>query len=134
MARFLTKLDISVITDGLYRLERPLVYESDVLKATVRVPEGFYTDLASVPRVPLVYTLFGNRAHYESIIHDYLYRIDAEPHATYSQANEAFLEAMIERGKGWWISRPMYWAVCGFGNGSYHKRKVGWIPDLSRIP
>ena len=130
MARFLTKLDIAVLDDGLFCLQKPLVYESDVLRATIRVPEGFYTDLASVPRVPLIYTLWGNRAHHEAVLHDYLYRIDAEPACSYDQANEAFLEAMVERGKGWWISRPMYWAVCGFGNGSYHKRKVGWIPDL----
>jgi hypothetical protein len=130
MARFLTELDISVKADNLFKLEKPLVYESSVLKATIRVPEGFYTDLASVPRVPVIYTLWGNRAHHEAVLHDYLYRIDAEPAATYEQANRVFLEAMRERGKGWWISRPMYWGVCIGGNGSYHKRKVGWIPGL----
>ena len=130
MARFLTGLDISVIEDYLYRLEKPLVYESDVLKATIRVPEGFYTDLVSVPRVPVIYTLWGNRAHHEAVLHDYLYRIDAEPGASYDEANNVFLEAMKERGKSWYISRFMYWGVCIGGRGSYHKRKVGWIPDL----
>lgn len=134
MARFLTSLDIAVVDDCLFCLQKPLVYDSDVLKATVRVPEGFYTDLASVPRVPLIYTLWGNRAHHEAVIHDYLYRLDAEPRATYDQANEAFLEAMRERGKPWYISRFMYWGVCMGGRGSYHKRKVGWIPELSSNP
>lgn len=128
MARFLTTLDIAVIDDTLFRLEKPLVYESDLV-GRIEVPEGFYTDLASVPRVPLIYTLWGNRAHHEAVLHDYLYRIDAKPAATYDQANEVFLEAMKERGKSWFVSRPMYWGVCIGGRDSYHKRKVGWIPE-----
>lgn len=128
MARFLTNLNTTTIDDDLFRLEKPLVYESDLV-GRIEVPEGFYTDLASVPRVPLIYTLWGNRAHHEAVLHDYLYRVDAVPAATYDQANEVFLEAMKERGKGWWIARPMYWGVCLGGRGSYHKRKVGWIPE-----
>lgn len=128
MARFLTTLDIAVIDDTLFRLEKPLVYDSDVLKARITVPEGFYTDLASVPRVPLIYTLWGGRAHHEAVLHDYLYRIDAEPVATCEEANSVFLEAMKLRGKGWWISYPMYAGVCIGGPGSFHKRKVGWLP------
>lgn len=128
MSRFLTNLDIAVIDDTLFRLEKPLVYESDVIKATIHVPDGFYTDLASVPRVPLIYTLWGGRAHHEAVLHDYLYRIDAIPAATCEEANSVFLEAMRARGKGWWISYPMYAGVCIGGPGSFHKRKVGWLP------
>jgi len=38
-------------------------------------PAGFITDLASVPRIPLVYWLVGGRANHAAVIHDYCYRL-----------------------------------------------------------
>ena len=102
MSKFLTELDARLKDDDrIWLLDSPLVYESDIL-GLITVPAGFETDFASVPRVPIAYTLFGDRAHRESVVHDYLYRIDAVPPATYDQANDVFLEAMECRGKSWW--------------------------------
>lgn len=123
MAKFLSYLVLKDITDSIWELHESLIYESDIL-GRIEVPEGFQTDLASVPRVPIVYEQWGNRAHYEAVLHDLLYRIDSVPQATFAQANSVFLEAMNVRGKSWNIRYPMYWGVCLGGHSSYHKKKV----------
>ena len=76
------------------------------------------------PRVPVFYSLFGDRAHREAVIHDWLYRIDSVPLATYAQANEVFFEAMNVRRKPFYIRYPMWWGVVLGGWTTYHKRKV----------
>lgn len=125
MAKFLTELDARLKDDDkVWVIDSPLVYESDIL-GKIEVPSGFETDFASVPRIPIVYTFFGDRAHREAVIHDYLYRTDSIPPATYDQANDVFLEAMECRGKGWIVRKAMYWGVCCGGFTSYHKRLVG---------
>ena len=123
MAKFLTELDVKCIDDGAWCLDSPLVYESDVV-GLVTVPSGFQTDFASVPRVPIFFTLFGDRAHREAVLHDYLYRIDSVPPASFSQANDVFLEAMEERGKGFFVRYAMYWGVVLGGWTAYRKKKV----------
>ena len=124
MSKFITELDAMLIKDDLiWKLERPLIYESDLL-GPIMVPAGFETDLASVPRLPLIYTLWGGKAHREGVVHDFLYRLDSDPQATFDQANEVFFEAMQCREKSWYVRYPMWWGVCLGGQSSYHKRKV----------
>ena len=125
MSEFLTELDAKLKDDDkIWVIDSPLIYQSDIL-GKIEVPAGFETDFASVPRIPLFYTLFGDRAHRESVVHDYLYRSDSKPWASCQMANDVFLEAMKCRGKSWAIRYPMYWGVCLGGNLSYHVRKVG---------
>jgi len=123
MSKFLSALDGRSVDDKLWLLLSPLHYESDIL-GPIKVPLGFMTDFASVPRVPIAYMLFGDRAHRESVIHDYLYRTDSVPQATYSQANNVFLEAMKVRGKGYFVRYAMYWGVVLGGWTAYHKKRV----------
>jgi hypothetical protein len=59
--------------DGKWIVGRDLVYQSDVAKAKITVPAGFKTDLASVPRLPVVYWLAGGTSSKAAVIHDYLY-------------------------------------------------------------
>uniref|UniRef100_A0A6M3XY19 DUF1353 domain-containing protein n=2 Tax=viral metagenome TaxID=1070528 RepID=A0A6M3XY19_9ZZZZ len=112
------------MTDNIFELVAPLVYESDLLKYTITVLVGFQSDGASVPRVPIAYMLFGDRAHHESVIHDYLYRIDAFPEVTRSRADDVFLEAMKCRGKGFFVRYAMWMGVRSGGWMAYHKKKV----------
>jgi len=135
MSKFITELDISNCPsdEGLWELKSPLVYESDIMGCTVTVPAGFFTDLASVPRVPFVFEAWGNRAHTEAVIHDYLYRIDSVPVAGFMQANRVFREAMKSRGKPWYIRHFMFSGVC-VGWGSYHRKRVDWNPGDPLTP
>lgn len=122
MPRFLAELDARLKDDdSIWILNAPLVFESDFL-GKIEVPAGFETDFASVPRVPIAFMLFGDRAHRESVLHDYLYRIDSVPQASFDEANDIFLEAMKCRGKGAFVRYTMYWGVCFGGRGCYHKR------------
>ena len=123
MSKFLTEMDVRCIDDGAWILVSDRCYESDLL-GLITVPAGFQTDFASVPRVPVFYMMFGDRAHRESVLHDFLYRLDAVPPATRSQADDVFLEAMKERGKGFFVRRIMYWGVRVGGWTAYHKKLV----------
>lgn len=125
MAKFLTELDASLIKDDrIWRLDKPLVYRCDILQCEITIPEGFQSDLASVPRVPIVYFFWGGRAHREGFLHDFLYRRDSVPIVTFPVANDIFLEAMECRKKGLFVRYPMFLGVALFGISSYHKRNV----------
>jgi len=107
----------------IYRLLNDLVYqcENDHL---IIIPTGFQTDLASVPRVPIIYMAWGDRAHREAVLHDYLYRTNSVPLVTRAEADGYFKQAMISRDQPWYIYHPMYAGVRLFGVASYHKRGV----------
>lgn len=124
---FLDKLDYREIGESegriIYKLNSPLVYISPSI-GRISIPEGFETDLASVPRVPIVYMLWGGRAHREAVLHDYLYRIDAIPSVSFECANDTFKEAMISRGQPFYIYHPMWLGVTLGGRSSYYRMKV----------
>jgi hypothetical protein len=128
MSKFLTDLDTRLKDDdSIWILYSPLIYESDLM-GKIAVPMQFETDFASVPRLPLFYTLFGNRAHREAVIHDYLYRKDAVTSKykfiVREKADAVFLEAMEVRGKSFFVRWPMYLGVRLAGWTAYHKHKV----------
>ena len=120
---FITPLECEACSDTVWRLTKPLVYYS-ALAGVVFVPTGFETDFASVPRLPIVYALYGNRAHHEGVIHDYLFRKGCEPLVSFDVANKVFLEAMEVRGKSALVRYPMYWAVCLFSRPFFQQRGV----------
>ena len=125
MAKFLTELDCHLKSscENIWILDSSLIYESDIVGRIV-VPAGFETDLASVPRLIVIYELWGNRCHREAVIHDYLYRQDSVPEASKLQADRVFLEAMRVRGKPFYIRWFMFAGVVAFGWMSYHRKKV----------
>ncbi|MEN6639188.1 MAG: DUF1353 domain-containing protein [Smithella sp.] len=125
MPKFLTELDARLQDDdSIWVLDAPLIYDSAILGG-IEVPAGFETDFASVPRIPFIYEAFGDRAHREAVLHDYLYRIDSVPQASFSQANEVFYEAMELQGKIWLVRHCMWLGVWIGGYPSYHKKRVG---------
>lgn len=135
MGKFLTKLECTPIDDSdkNWIVDHPLVFQSDII-GKITVPAGFQTDLASVPRMPLFYMLYGGRAHHEGVVHDLLFRKDAAEHVefldglrkevTFSQANRVFLEAMKARHKSFLVCYGMTAGVFIGGWFSYHKRYV----------
>ncbi len=83
MGQFLTPLKMEQLEESTpdspakFKLLAPLVYESTSLKQLVVVPEGFVTDLASVPRLPVVYLVTGGLGNAAACVHDFLY---SQPH------------------------------------------------------
>jgi len=124
-SEFITYLECySCDNDLIWTLTKPLIYASEYLNEIITIPAGFDTDLASVPRVPVVYACWGGRAHHGAVVHDYLYRVDSKPVVSRSDADKIFLEAMAVRGKPFFIRWFMYCGVRLGGFGAYHKRKV----------
>jgi hypothetical protein len=125
-AEFLTELDAELIpgSDRVWKLEAPLIYWSVLLQRKIEVPAGFYTDYASVPRIPVIWLFWGGRAHREAALHDYLFRIDSDPVVSFTEANSIFLEAMQARGKSPGVRWPMYAGVSVGAYGYFHKLTV----------
>ena len=122
---FTTGLDCRLSDDeSFWILNQPLIYFSVHLNSIICVPAGFETDFASVPRIPIVHACWGDRAHHESVIHDYLYRIDSNPVVERKDADKVFLEAMKIRGRPKCIRYPMYCGVRVGGFKAYHQKKV----------
>lgn len=113
---FITKLDVRDMGKGKWQLLSRLVYYSAILRGLITVPKGYQTDFASTPRVPFIYSMFGNKAHREAVIHDFLY---STHQVKKSKADKIFLEAMKLMGKSWWVREPMYLAVKWFGRSSF---------------
>ena len=119
---FLNNLNVKLKdgSDSIWVLCRPLEYWSE-LAGLIIVPTGFETDFASVPRLPFIYTLWGDRVHREAVLHDYLYR----KQLPFGLCNKIFLEAMKSRGVPWHIRYPMYWGVCIGGFAAYKRYRDG---------
>ena len=122
MAKFLTELEASLLDDDrIWELDAPLIYKSDYFRFPIEVPKGFQTDFNSCPRFQW---WWHTKAHRESVIHDYLYRINSSPVVERSVADWMLYEAMVVRNKSWYIRYPIRWGVQLGGGSSYHKRRV----------
>lgn len=117
-ARFLTPLRLEYAADGSGQKEllAPLGYESELAKRAFWVPAGFRTDLASVPRLPIVYWLAGGCADEEAVLHDYLYSTAV---VSRKMADAIFREAMSVRGEPGW-RRWLMWAGVRIGGASHY--------------
>lgn len=116
-SQFLNELEIKPTNhDGEWVLLSPLKYQSRIYGGIIEVPKGFVTDFASVPRVPIAYAMFGDRAHREAVCHDFLYQKHLVGKA---KADRIFLEAMKVRKKSAFVRWAMYLGVMIGGGGAY---------------
>mgnify|MGYP001592820132 CR=1 FL=1 len=115
-SKFLSELETRDLDDDRCELLSDLVYRSRLFGGIIKVPRGFVSDKASVPRVPIVYTIWGDRSHREAVVHDWLYQTHL---TTKKMADHIFLEAMEARNKSWRIRWPMYIGVMLAGQSSY---------------
>jgi hypothetical protein len=118
---FLTPLRLEQIRPGRWILLDDLVYRSAIL-GTIRVPKGFVTDLASVPRLPFAYWLAGGRGNAPAVVHDFLYRVQRHGNLKVSRstADAVFYEALgaAQHAEPGWAATLMWLGV----------RSFGWIP------
>lgn len=107
----------------LWILTGDLVYRSAIL-GTIKVPKGHETDLASIPRFPLVYWLTGGRGDAAAVIHDCLYAHQEHGNVAVSRktADAVFYEALGASGEPLWVRRLMYAGVRAFGWNVWRKR------------
>ncbi|RFP32406.1 DUF1353 domain-containing protein [Duganella sp. BJB476] len=118
MSRFLTKLQLEVADntdDGKWVLTAALIYQSDVAGRTFVVPRGFQTDLASVPRLPVIFLLTGDTSNQAAAVHDYLY---SSHEVTREMADAVLREASEVTGVPAW-RRWLMWAGVRAGGASH---------------
>lgn len=113
-------LQVEELDDNHWKLISAFTYFSKQA-GPITVPVGFITDFASIPRVPLVFMLFGNTAHSAAVIHDYLYTTGQ---VSRKIADKVFLEAMASAGDiPFWKRWPMYCGVRLFGGSAWSKHR-----------
>jgi len=119
--KFTTALQLERLEDtsrdgrGTWRLLGRLGYSSDLI-GQVDVPQGFVTDLASVPRLPVAYFLAGGLAHAAAVVHDWLYTTHQVERAT---ADAVFREAAQACGVSAWRAYLMWLGVRAGGGASW---------------
>ena len=122
MSRFATSLEVSLVSEvtndsrGTWKLLTPLVYVSDLTISTYTIPTGFETDFATIPRIPVIFALFGDCAHKAAVLHDWLY---SNQQVTRDIADKLLLEAMHVTGLSRWRRYSIYYAVRWFGKDAY---------------
>lgn len=120
MTRFLDPLRVEAIDATHWRLLEEFRYDSEIVVGRLIIPAGFETDFASVPRVPLVYLLFGGEANAAAVIHDYLYTTGIWSKAI---ADRVFLEAMEASGVPFWRRWWMYAGVRLLGGSIWQRHR-----------
>lgn len=118
--KFLTPLVVEDLTDNNWRLVAPFIAQvTSKVTYFIEVPRFFTTDFASVPRLPIIYSLFGNRAQKPAVIHDFLYFLGGEENQR-EKADTIFLAAMVENGNPWYQRYLMFAAVRLFGGVAFN--------------
>ncbi|MHC4061042.1 MAG: DUF1353 domain-containing protein [Planctomycetota bacterium] len=123
MSIFTENLIISPLPDGRTWVSRK-AFSYDVGEEgsgeTIKVPAGFITDFASVPR--LFWAFFPTWGKYgnAAVIHDYLYWEQSYPR---ERADEIFLEGMLVLGVEKGRAKLLYNAVKHFGKRAWARNK-----------
>lgn len=119
MSNFTSDLTVTKLKNKkrLWRVDRVLEYHvgREGSKEVIRVPKGFITDFASVPR--LFWMVIPPDGEYTAaaVVHDYLYHKHIYKR---KRSDKIFLEAMKTLKVPFWKRRIMYRAV----------RLFGWVP------
>lgn len=114
---FLTHLDTRAISGGRWKLigDLDVWIEGEYL---VRVPIGFETDLASIPK-GLRWFISQNEDHRKAaVLHDWLYFKSGDLDFLLfnrEESDELFLKAMEVSGVSWFKRKIMFRAVRAFG-------------------
>ncbi len=117
---FINNLCTTYIPHDQWQLDDELWFHSVLVRQIIKVPVGFITDFASVPRIPGLYWWFGGRANRPATIHDFLYANHIYDRRT---ADQIFLEALKADGYNLITSNMMYAAVRLFGRRAYNRHK-----------
>ena len=121
---WLSYFDNRQLDDTYFMLLDNLVYHSIKYGVRISCPVGFISDGPSVPRVPLLFFLFGHRGKRAAVVHDWLYRNTL---FVRSICDEIYKEALADSGKNIFTSNGMYAGVRAGGKSSFSGKKAGCL-------
>ena len=117
---------------SIWKTHNKLCYESELLGTKIIVPKDFITDLASVPRLPLLWLATGGRGIRSAVIHDFAYqfgfwltskdRIDVSKRLADDVFHESLLADPIS-GAGRIRAWEMWFGVRVGGRGMWSSKK-----------
>jgi hypothetical protein len=154
MAKFHNQVhseDIGYFEGRLVRriIDEPLIWFHEDKR--IEHPVGFESDGASVPRIPFIYDIWGDKIHREAFPHDFGYRKDSFVMIVDPEINRMITGPIPERyildkrpiskeDDDWWLRQtilehvsptyswgtyqPIYWAVRCCGGSSFHRMNV----------
>jgi hypothetical protein len=110
-------LDTRYIDGRNWLLLAEFDFASQTLERIIRIPIGFITDFASIPRI--FWTLLPPTGRYgkAAVVHDYLYRTIGA--CSRKLADQTLLEAMLALRTPWLTREIIYEGVRLGGKGSY---------------
>lgn len=127
MGKFTAPLDLEYIDGRNWKVTAEFDYQTNDGE-TIKIPSGFITDFASIPRVLWAFLPPTGDYGLSALAHDWLYRHGGRIiHTTapngeityriYSRAecDRIFLQAMEDLGVGWLKRRTMWLAVRNWG-------------------
>ena len=121
MAHFISTSALEIGEDGKWLLVNAWMYKSDALLPAIRIPKGFETDLASIPRIFTPLITKNGKHRRAAIVHDYLYsvrgRLPSGEVLNRKQCDDLFREALSVCGVKRWKRWAMHAAV----------RSGGWV-------
>lgn len=102
----------------------PFQYSHPASGSVIKVPEGFVTDFASIPKlVRFAISPFGRHSK-AATLHDWLYAVGEPGRRKF--ADKIFRDAMAELGVDDLMREIMYRAVRRFGETAYDRAETYW--------
>ena len=132
MSQFTTPLIVEPIDARRWRLVEPFEYHigSYPSSEVIRVPKGFVTDFASVPRIFWSILPPYNRYGKAAVLHDFCYY---KGFCTRKRCDDLFLEAMEVWTVPKWKRLVMYWAVRLFGRRAWKRYRKMETRNNSKV-
>ena len=111
-AAFVPVLKLQEFPQILWRLEDDLKFYSTVVGQWIIAPKEFITDGCSIPRMPFIYLLAGDKAEEAGYVHDWLYSSQMFPREI---CDQVLREAVMAMGYSQFLADSMFDAVRMFG-------------------
>lgn len=122
---FDTPLDVRLRDDGKFMVLAEFVYHVGGLDTLIKVPRGFVTDFASVPKIfhPILPKV--GRHGKAAVLHDWLYHLVRKGTLARVVADAMFLDAMLTLKIPTWKNRALFYGV-RLGGWASVKKKNPW--------
>lgn len=109
----LTELLVKDLMNGKFELFSDYVYKTK--EYLIKVPKGFVTDYASIPKLLRAIILPYGKHSGASVVHDWLYSSNCNLEISREQADKIFLEVLKEEKVNFLLRTLMYISVKKFG-------------------